>query len=705
MSTPTSGPGSDKTRIIVGREEEAFAYDDKGAVRVNRKPKLIPVPTPAGQSRPPPLGPLPPRFVGPVDQAALLSVSQLTLSRELTMATPQIGRLIVCYHPARRRMVLTPLQWRVLQCFEGGRTVPAALKHLIQNSGCIPLNEFYELILQACDHGILQTPGHPVPPPTTPIPWKFTAPGTVLRPLGMMLLATCVILLIVRPLEAPSHLLWWLPGWALLCVAASAGSLLVGGVLHAGEGLLHRPRFHRRSVLPRLVIDHDELPLEGTETELALAQLIPFVALAILTSIFAPDLTLPMICGLLWNLAPFGKLPGLRLLRALRYAPRLSTSQDFRFKPNQTLTRRIRVHLEANELRLLALRAGYAVPWSLLVILTVLVTSGVDLEKIWRAALSHNLPTLILLSLPVLLAAVGIGALVVGGILARERWRARRAEAEPARSDTPTQVPVLISPEDIVRFFGETYPFQFLPIKHRQLLAPRIRQTLFQPGETLIPAGDKRRRFYLLYSGSVRVDATGHKKQNLTLGPGSILGETVLLHGGEQPTNIIALEAGLLLSFNHEAYDEVVAPVIPRHKIEDAVQTISFLRQIALSRRWSVQMLDSFARRAVVHQFSFGTIVLEAGQDNLWFYVLQEGELRVMKEGRRVGRIQPGDFFGEISLLQNSPTTAQVVGHHPGRYIAMPKQDFLNFITQNPTVALQFESLASQRLGRPLFPL
>ena len=65
MSTPTSGPGSDKTRIIVGREEEAFAYDDKGAVRVNRKPKLIPVAPPPRPGPPPPRGPPPPPVRGP----------------------------------------------------------------------------------------------------------------------------------------------------------------------------------------------------------------------------------------------------------------------------------------------------------------------------------------------------------------------------------------------------------------------------------------------------------------------------------------------------------------------------------------------------------------------------------------------------------------------------------------------------------------
>ena len=702
MSTPPPGPGSEKARLIADREEAAFAYDDKGAVRIARKPRLVQPPQTATPSRPP-MGPLPPRFVGPVDQATLLGVSQLTLSRELTIATPQVGRLIVCYHPARRRMIVTPLQWRVLQSFESGRTVPAVLKHLLQNCSCLPLQEFYELILQACEHGILQTPGHPVPPSTTPVPWKLNITGKALRPVAMGLLALCLAFLIVHPLRAPSHLLWWLPGWALLCLAASIGTVLVGSVLHSGDGLLHRPRFLRRSPLPRLVIDHDELPLEGMDTDLALAQLSPFAALTALTTVLAPDLTLPMVCGLLWNLAPFANLPGLRLLRALRYAPRLSTAQRFRFKPNQTLGHRIHEHLNPNELRLLALRAGFLVPWLLLVALTWLATSNTDIEELGRAALRHDLPALGLLTVGILVGLGLCGALVVGALLFAERRRAQRTEVDPRPDEEPAHVTPTLPPEEIARFLGETYPFQFLPAKHRQMLAGRIRQSAFVPGDTVLAAGDKLKRFYILHTGAVEVSAPHGRAPALRLGAGSIFGESVLLQGGEQPANVVAQSAVLVLSYNHEAHEEIVAPVIPRHKIEDAVNTISFLRQTALSRRWSVQLLDSFARRAVVHQFSYGTVVLEEGRDNLWFYILQEGELRVMRSGRRVGRILPGDFFGEISLLQNSPTTAQVVGHQAGRYIAMPKQDFLNFITQNPVIAMQFESLASRRLGRPIF--
>ncbi len=182
------------------------------------------------------------------------------------------------------------------------------------------------------------------------------------------------------------------------------------------------------------------------------------------------------------------------------------------------------------------------------------------------------------------------------------------------------------------------------------------------------------------------------------------MGEGVLLLAhAAQPAEIRGLRPGLLLSINHEVYEDAVAPFVPRGKIEDAVQKIAFLRRIALSRHWSPHVLDGFARRSITQSFDYGVTLIEADCDNLWFFLLMEGELRVMRDGRKVGRLLPGDFFGEISLLRNSPTTAQLVGHHAGRCLAIPKTDFLAFLSQNPEIAMQIEALASHRLGRPVF--
>ena len=691
---------------VADRANASLAYDDNGVVRTGPKMRLAP--PPPSRPRPPPASPIPPRVAAGVDQSTLLTVAVLTLSKELRFCSAHVGRIIVKYHRSRHHLVMTPLQWTVLKCFEEGRTVPAALKHLIHNCGCIPLCEFYELVLKACEFGILQSSGYPLPEAVSPAPWRFTLPSRAVRPLGVGLLIASVLLLVVNPIHAPEHVLWWLPGWLLLCGAVSAGAVLVAGVVHGADGVLHRPRLILRSPLPRLVIEHDEVLLGGRQLEIdiALAQLAPFAALAAAAAIYAPPLALPLFCGLLWNLSPFGRNPGLRLLRALQYSPRLSTARDFRFPPNQTLLHRLRQRLDPGEIRFLALRAGYAVPWLLLVVFTWAATTRLDLAAAWQGLVRHNLLTILLWSAAGLFVLALAAVVVLAAIVARQSWLARRAAQNEHEA---RELAALSRPQpgigELVTFLGETHPFQNLPARRRQLLAEAMRQTPFNADETLIAAGDKRSRLYLLYSGSAQSCPADPRKAGPVLSPGCIVGESVLLNGGAQPADILGVVPGILLSFNHETYDELVAPLIPRHKIEDAVQKITFLRRIALSRHWSAHVLDGFARRAISHSFAYGAILLEEGRENLWFYVLQEGELRVLRDGRKIARLLPGDFFGEISLLQNSHTTAEIVGHVPGRYLAIPKQDFLAFLTQDHALARQFEAIASRRLGRPVFPL
>lgn len=686
----------------------SLAFSDSGVVRVSARVRpLVPPPV---QTPPKPAfstPPIPPRIIAQVDHTTLLTVATLTLSKELRFSAAHVGRIVVRYPPDRRHLVMTPLQWTVLRCFHDGRTVPGVLKHLIHHSGCIPLCEFYELILKACEYGILQTPGYPLPATVTPAPWKFTLSSRIVRPAAGCLILSSILLLVVNPVQAPTHLLWWLPGWLLLCGATSAGAALAAGVIHGADGDLYHPRFIFRSLFPRFMVEHEEALLAGRQVEidLALAQLVPFATLATLAANWAPSLALPLFCGLLWNLAPLGNNPGLRLLRALHHSPRLSTSRHFRFKPNQTLLHRLRQRLDPGEIRFLSLRAGYAIPWLLLVVLTWAATTRLDVAAIWHDALGHGLAKIAGWTAAGLLGLALICGLTLGVAIAAQTRRARRgALRDHEARELATLTRPVPTTEDIVRFFGETHPLHQLPVSRRQLLAEATRQTPFTAGETVLAAGDTRTRFYLLYSGSVNVAAHG-RQPTTHLTAGCILGESVLLNGGAQPANVRGVVPGILLSFNREIYDEQVAPLIPRHKIEDAVQKITFLRQIALSRHWSTHLLDGFARRAVAHTFTYNAVILEQGRENLWFYVLQKGELRVLRDGKRIARLRPGDFFGEVSLLQNSLTTAEVVCHVPGTYLAIPRQDFLLFLTQDHQLAMQFEAIASRRLGRPLFPL
>ena len=54
-------------------------------------------------------------------------------------------------------------------------------------------------------------------------------------------------------------------------------------------------------------------------------------------------------------------------------------------------------------------------------------------------------------------------------------------------------------------------------------------------------------------------------------------------------------------------------------------------------------------------------------------FVVLEGEVAVMRDGREVARIESGRFFGEISVLDGGPRTADVVAAAPSRCLAIPR--------------------------------
>lgn len=699
---PNSGP--DRPLAASRDSLVSVAYGDDGPVSMGRRsflalPELPPTPPATTPS---------PRAPAKLDDATLLAIAPLTLSKELRVSVAHAGRVIVKYNPGRAHLVLTPLQWAALETFEGGRTVPAALKQLLDDGRTVPLCEFYELVLKACDQGILQTPGHPIPAPVDQAGWRFSLPGKVVRVVAVTLVFTWLIFLVLKPLVTPGHWLWWIPAWALICLASSAGAVLSAMVVNAVDGDLYNPRFIRRSLFPRFAIDHEDALFGGRQVEIdaALAQITPFLGFTTIATWWAPPLALPLFLGLLWSLVPIGKSPGNTLLRAWRHAPRTSAAADFRFKPNQTLLHRIRQHRESNELRFAFLRIGFGVLWLVLLTLGCLKAADLDFVEVWETQFTRYIANIALWEVAVLVGLGLAGALVVGLALVAEHVRLRKAtrEQQETRELASLKRP---APDmaGLIAFLGETHPFLHLPIKRRELIAEVMRQTPFAAGETVINAGDKLTRLYIVFSGSVRTATAGVPNPTNVFPAGAIVGESVLFQGGEQAAAIIGVVPGIIVSVNREAYEDLIAPFVPQHKIEDAIQKVSFLRQISLSRHWPAYLLDSFSRRAVVHSFGYSSVILETGRENLWFYVVQEGELRVMRNGRKISRLRPGDFFGEISLLQNSLTTADVVGHVPGRYLAIPRHDFLAFLAQDHEIAMQFEAIASRRLGHPVFPL
>lgn len=90
--------------------------------------------------------------------------------------------------------------------------------------------------------------------------------------------------------------------------------------------------------------------------------------------------------------------------------------------------------------------------------------------------------------------------------------------------------------------------------------------------------------------------------------------------------------------------------------------------------------------------------VLRRGLSGSSFHVIVDGEAAVLVEGRQIGFMGRGDFFGEISVLLEIPPTADVVAKHTLRCISLPASALKDFLLRHPPVALRMLQVQSRRL-------
>jgi CRP/FNR family cyclic AMP-dependent transcriptional regulator len=82
------------------------------------------------------------------------------------------------------------------------------------------------------------------------------------------------------------------------------------------------------------------------------------------------------------------------------------------------------------------------------------------------------------------------------------------------------------------------------------------------------------------------------------------------------------------------------------------------------------------------------------------FFVILEGTAEVTKDGEHVTDLGPGDFFGEIALLEEERRTASVTATSAMKVVVMFGRDFRQMDHQMPHVAQKIHQTLEERLKR-----
>jgi CRP/FNR family cyclic AMP-dependent transcriptional regulator len=79
-----------------------------------------------------------------------------------------------------------------------------------------------------------------------------------------------------------------------------------------------------------------------------------------------------------------------------------------------------------------------------------------------------------------------------------------------------------------------------------------------------------------------------------------------------------------------------------------------------------------------------GKILTREGASGSEFFVIVDGEVSVTKNGVEVRMLGPGDFFGEISLLEDRPRTATVTAKTRLRFFVLTRRNFRRLLEKQP---------------------
>jgi len=108
--------------------------------------------------------------------------------------------------------------------------------------------------------------------------------------------------------------------------------------------------------------------------------------------------------------------------------------------------------------------------------------------------------------------------------------------------------------------------------------------------------------------------------------------------------------------------------------------------------------LEAIAAASIEVDFPAERVIARQGEIGTGFFVIVEGAVRVVRDGNEIARLGPGDFFGEMSVIDGLPRVAQVVTTEPTRCLALASWEFERIVLEHPTIGLAILRGLSARL-------
>ncbi len=98
--------------------------------------------------------------------------------------------------------------------------------------------------------------------------------------------------------------------------------------------------------------------------------------------------------------------------------------------------------------------------------------------------------------------------------------------------------------------------------------------------------------------------------------------------------------------------------------------------------------LEAIADIGKEARFEAGKTILKQGEPGVSFLLILEGKTEVRKKDKRVATVGPGGFFGEMTVIDDKPRSADVVAVEPTRCFGVTAWSFTPILRSHPSIAI-----------------
>jgi CRP-like cAMP-binding protein len=123
-----------------------------------------------------------------------------------------------------------------------------------------------------------------------------------------------------------------------------------------------------------------------------------------------------------------------------------------------------------------------------------------------------------------------------------------------------------------------------------------------------------------------------------------------------------------------------------------------FLGRVPIFSNCTAEETAAIAGVAQESFFQPGQIIVTQGTPGQAFYLLTAGRVEILRDGVSLGAFGPGDFFGEMSLLDSAPRSATIRAIDQVSCLMLSSWDFKALLERHPSIAIKLLEVLSRRL-------